>query len=577
MAAALNAQNGHGLSAYIWDADEDRFTWAGDPQGVLGLPASDCPRTNARLHSMINPQQAAARLAALSAVFGHFAGAGAAGLTPPSFTLTYNIRRADGTVIEVTETATLRQDGIGGAKVLFGFLKVRETSAAQSSLPSALMGGVHAGRSYLIDEISGWAAGHPAGDTGYLVAAGIDRLGLMNDVFGARYVDELIDLAGRRLCRLAGDSAVAARIGGDVFGIFFTGAGTRDMATSVRHMLRHFNTTPLESSRGPVSIHLSMGGVAVHAPVVDSASLIVAAETALRAAKDKGRGCFVARDEIAGRADKGRQLLEMGDHFLRALKDDRVRLAFQPVMDSQTHDTRFHECLIRMMDADGTVHSAAKFMPAVESLGLNRMVDQYALRAAVHELSLFPDLQLSVNVSHLTLFQPDWLRNVVYLLRDKPAVARRLIIEMTETTAISDMRHTARIVATLKDLGCRVALDDFGSGYTAFTQLRDWNIDIVKIDKSFVRGMDQDENKLFVRTLQRLADGIDLETVGEGAETMADAARLADDGVDYVQGYVFGFPKVERVWLPKTHDFRQISLGRAPKESLEKTPPSVVL
>ena len=118
---------------------------------------------------------------------------------------------------------------------------------------------------------------------------------------------------------------------------------------------------------------------------------------------------------------------------------------------------------------------------------------------------------------------------------------------------------TKLIVRTLQDLGCRVALDDFGAGYTAFCHLKDLGVDIVKIDKSFIRNIDDEHNHLFVKTLKMLAEGVNVETVGEGAETMAEAKLLTDDGIDHIQGFVYGFPRVERLWLPKDHVHRQIS------------------
>jgi EAL domain-containing protein (putative c-di-GMP-specific phosphodiesterase class I) len=113
-------------------------------------------------------------------------------------------------------------------------------------------------------------------------------------------------------------------------------------------------------------------------------------------------------------------------------------------------------------------------------------------------------------------------------------------------------------VRTIQDLGARVALDDFGAGYTAFAQIKQLDVDLVKIDKQFIRNIGQSENHLFVKTLQSLADGVDIETVGEGVETMTDAKQLIRDGINHIQGYAFGFPSVERVWLPKDHIYRKI-------------------
>ena len=138
-------------------------------------------------------------------------------------------------------------------------------------------------------------------------------------------------------------------------------------------------------------------------------------------------------------------------------------------------------------------------------MGLSRLVDHHALRMAIQELTMFPDLRLSVNVSNLSLNTHDWLRNLVSALRDRPSVAQRLIVEVTESAVINDPTTLKRIVSTLKDLGCRVALDDFGAGYTAFSQLKDLKVDIVKIDKSFIRNINEEHNHLFVRTLKSLA------------------------------------------------------------------------
>jgi EAL domain-containing protein (putative c-di-GMP-specific phosphodiesterase class I) len=244
---------------------------------------------------------------------------------------------------------------------------------------------------------------------------------------------------------------------------------------------------------------------------------------------------------------------------MKAMNGDRLRIAFQPVIGAQEKDISFHESLIRLIDDDGKIIPAGAFMPAIEELGLSRLVDHYALRMAIHELEMFPDLSLSVNVSNLSLNNNDWLRSLVALLRDRPSVANRLVVEITESSSVKDPKKTKRIIRTLKDLGCRVALDDFGAGYTAFSQLKDLDVDIVKIDKSFIRNISEEHNHLFVQTLKALAEGIDIKTVGEGAETHAEADLLSSDGIDYIQGYVYGFPKVERVWLPENHKYRLIS------------------
>jgi diguanylate cyclase (GGDEF)-like protein len=418
----------------------------------------------------------------------------------------------------------------------------------------------HYGRLLISQKIIEWGQENQVSQNavGYLLVVGIDRLSMFNDAFGASFTDDIIDLTGKRLRHIMGGAGTVARIDGDVFAMFFSNAPHAEMAAVAHHLLHNFNDSPLQTSRGPIGIGISIGGIVVHHECKEPADMLTKAEMAMQMAKDKGRGRFISYNEASGEASNTRMLLESGDSFLRALKDNRVRLAFQPVINSQTSDVTFHESLIRFYDEAGKLHSAGSFIDAIEKMGLSRLLDRHAMRMAIHELSMFDSLSLSVNVSNLTLSDPDWLRGLVGALRDRADIASRLIIEITESAIIQDIKKTIRIVDTLRDMGCRVALDDFGSGYTAFSQMKDLDISLVKIDKSFIRGISEKENHLFIRTLQTLAKGVNIETVGEGAETMADAKLLASDGIDHIQGYVFGFPSIERVWLPKGHEHRKI-------------------
>lgn len=552
----------NGVIAYMWNPAQDRFEWAGAMEEVLGLVPGDRPLTNAQLHGFMNPQMVPQRLSALHAALQQQE----VGESVPGFRVSYNIRRADGGQINVEENATV-QRASDGSRIVHGFIRVAEAGrnkgAADMNAVAPLpgVGMTHGGRLALRQKIDEWVVLHENahGASAYLLVVDIDRMALINDAYGARFADELIEKTGNRLRQLAGDAAFVARIDGDVYGLFFGNAVATEMAAVSRHMLKNFFDVPLHTSKGPVVVSVSIGGVALTArDRVDSGTILTRAEIAMRAAKDRGRSCFVCYSEAAQQVAENRKILESTDTFLRALKGDRIKLAFQPIIDSRNGRISFHECLMRMIGEDGKIHAAGSFIPAIEKMGLSRLVDQYALRMAVQELGVFPDLQLSVNVSARTLVDQDWLRGLVAMLRDRPSVARRLIVEVTESCVIHDMDKALRVIRTVQDLGARVALDDFGAGYTAFSQIKKLDVDLVKIDKQFIRNIGQSENHLFVKTLQSLADGVDIETVGEGVETMSDAKQLIRDGINHIQGYAFGFPSVERVWLPKDHMHRKI-------------------
>src|SRR5262249_37864866 len=138
-------------------------------------------------------------------------------------------------------------------------------------------------------------------------------------------------------------------------------------------------------------------------------------------------------------------------------------------------------------------------------------------------------------------------------LQDRASLAQRLIVEITETAALKDLDETARLITTVRAFGCRVALDDFGAGYTSFRQLHAMTVDAIKIDGSFVRSIEQrPEAQTIVRTLVGIADAFNLETVAECVETHAEAQVLSEMGVPYFQGFLYGRPTLERPWLQKS-------------------------
>ncbi|HJN60716.1 MAG TPA: EAL domain-containing protein [Alphaproteobacteria bacterium] len=235
-----------------------------------------------------------------------------------------------------------------------------------------------------------------------------------------------------------------------------------------------------------------------------------------------------------------------------ALRNKSFQLYYQPVVGAKAQRLKFYECLLRMFDEQGELLPAGEFLPIAEKMGLIRSIDRFVLDVVVGELNESPDARLAINISSLSTTYPSWLRAFTTQVKEHEEIARRLVVEITETTALHDMRETTRFIAALKEMGCRVALDDFGAGYTSFRHLQELSVDIVKIDGSFVKTIDENTNsQLFVETLQSFADGLGMETVAECVETQHIAELLARYGVTYFQGYHFGAPSANRPWDPK--------------------------
>ncbi len=242
--------------------------------------------------------------------------------------------------------------------------------------------------------------------------------------------------------------------------------------------------------------------------------------------------------------------MDIGDGVQEALKEDRILLAYQPVVDAKSHGVSYFECLVRMYDREGALVPAAQFIPAIEQLGLMRSIDNRVRDLAIAALERFPEVNLAINISGLTATERSWLRGLVARLKGRSDLASRLIVEITETTALMDIDETSRFVSSLRALGCRVALDDFGAGFTTFHHLRALTVDVVKIDGSFIRAITGDkENQIFIRNLLALAETLGVSTVAECVETEEDANYLTREGVSLLQGYYFGRPEVDEAQL----------------------------
>ena len=230
------------------------------------------------------------------------------------------------------------------------------------------------------------------------------------------------------------------------------------------------------------------------------------AQEALNNAKAKRLGSFLVYRPNVERDAIRRENVRAADEIVNALNERRILLAFEPVVDARTRNSIFHECLMRIRRADGTLVRAHDVIPVAERLGLVRMLDHRVLELLVSEMTAVPTLAASLNVSPSSATDPDWWSALGAMLRASKGVAERLTIEITEMSAIQDIDDTRAFVSRAKDLGCRIAIDDFGAGYTSFRNLRKLGVDIVKIDGAFVQNIARSaDDRAFVQTLIDLA------------------------------------------------------------------------
>lgn len=530
---------------YEWDLVTDAVAWVGDSAALFG-PGRHRVASGDGFNGRINAEDLPGRLKALDRYYR----------TREPYDLEYRVRRPDGSFCWVHDRAQAEFSHDGRPLLLRGVLrridrrKAYETRLELSANFDDLTGQFNRARLRDALQQSITHAMRYSGTGGFLLID-VDRLGEVNDAYGYATADAVIVAAAQRIERAVGASDTVGRIGGDVFGVTLDQCGEKELEAVANALVAQFRDEPLRTSLGPVPVTVSIGGVSYPEYVKTPTEAIGKAEAALTEAKRLGQNRFVRyRMSEAEQADH-RRMLKVGESVKRALKRDELVLAYQPVVDAGTAGVRFHECLLRIVRSDGGLASAGEFIPVAERLGMTRLIDRRVLEMVVEELARAPDITLAMNISGITASDRAWLRTLVALLRDAPAVACRLVVEITETAAIQDLEETARFVASARDLGCKVALDDFGAGYISFRHLKSLTVDIVKIDGSFVRGLPaRPDNLVFIRSLISLAQSFGLETVAECVEDAADAALLRREGITMLQGWHFGRPTTHRPWLP---------------------------
>lgn len=255
-------------------------------------------------------------------------------------------------------------------------------------------------------------------------------------------------------------------------------------------------------------------------------------------------------DEASKHLNIFKNNMSMAAYLQKAVTEGRLRLAYQPIIRISTGGVDSYEALLRIIDENGEVKSAGPYIPIAEEFGFIEDIDLKVFDLVYHELELDNDVVLGMNVSTISAIGDKWLNHVRSKLLDKGDIARRMIIEITETGLHRDSQKTVAFVDTLKSIGCQIAIDDFGAGYTSFTQLKLFNVDIIKIDGAFIRDLvDNPDSQLFVETLQNFAQAFCLDTIAECVETGDIARKLIQMKVPFLQGYYFNKALNYRPWI----------------------------
>jgi diguanylate cyclase (GGDEF)-like protein/PAS domain S-box-containing protein len=393
--------------------------------------------------------------------------------------------------------------------------------------------------------------GERYGAEGAVLVLDIDDFKSVNDTLGHSAGDELIiDVAGALRDRLR-ESDVLARLGGDEFAVLLPQVdpeGAKLVADDLVRTVREVRVRRPDGRQRSVTTSIGVAPILTIETSTTVDDLLVMADVAMYEAKEAGSDrAAVHRAEEAGEEPRVMARLTWADRIRTALEEDRFVLHAQPIVDLGSGEACQHELLLRMVDEDGEVVPPGVFLHVAERVDLmpeiDRWVVQHAIELIAERRALGEDLVLEVNLSGRSTGDPEILRLIEEGLREHQVDASRLIFEVTETVAISNIPRAQHFASRLAELGCRFALDDFGAGFGSFYYLKHLPFDVLKIDGEFVRHCTQSPtDQVLIKAVVDIARGLGKRTVAEHVGDDETVALLRELGVDLGQGFHLGRP-----------------------------------
>jgi diguanylate cyclase (GGDEF)-like protein/PAS domain S-box-containing protein len=388
------------------------------------------------------------------------------------------------------------------------------------------------------------------GGVGALLFLDVDHFKYVNDNFGHRTGDQLIVGVGSVLREMMRDAnGELFRLGGDEFAIHLPSAlraQAMDVAEKALDAVRHYR---FQAGEKKVVSNLSASaGIALY-PFHgnDVLALLSNVDIAMYQAKEHGRNRFMVFDQSSDNLRSTHRRVHWAKKLRDALDEDRLVLFSQPVVRLTDQQPVHHEILVRIRDEEGKYITPGNFIEIAENLGLVKEIDmrvvQKLLRYMQERGEAGQKVRYFVNLSRVSITDSDWVKRFIGLLETTPVKPSQLAFEITETAAMSEIDVTLAFIRSLKGMGCRFALDDFGAGFSSFYYLKRFDVDYLKIDGSFIRDLATDDSsRIFVKALNDVARELGKQVVAEWVETPEALKILLEMGAQFGQGYLFHRP-----------------------------------
>lgn len=411
----------------------------------------------------------------------------------------------------------------------------------------------------------------------------LDQFKTINDTCGHSAGDQLLRRVSSDLQTITRREDVLARLGGDEFGLLMTNCDEESAITLAKRIYEYFQTMYFQHNDDVFAVRASIGFVHISGQFESTEEVMAAADLACYSAKDRGRNeLYIFNQDNDETADRRSEMMWL-PKLQMALRCDNFRLFVQPIVDitasNSTASFTHYEILLRLETEEGKLITPMQLIVAAERYNLMRDIDRWVINKAIDTIAKL-SIELgryiptfSINISGQSSVDkelPDFLRNKINSAGINPS---KLVFEITETSAITNMQAATEFVEALHTIGCKLALDDFGSGMSSFGYLKSLPVDYLKIDGQFIKNIHTSEvDREMVRCMQTVADILGIETVAEYVENEEIVEVIRELNIGYAQGYHYSKP------LPIESLFKQEPQSKAacipfPIESLFKQDP----
>ena len=478
--------------------------------------------------------------------------------TGDPFSAEYRMFHKDGHVVWVHDEATMVRDGRGMSRFSHGVImdisdrKRGDEDVAFQAYHDELTGLPSRSMFEELLELSLARARRHEGSVA-VACVDVDDFRLVNDSLGHASGDELLKMVAHRLREATRETDLVARRGGDQFLMLIAdlereAAGDMDTAVvraeAAAQRVQQAMAAPFEVGGTELYLSVSVGISLFPQDADDAGSLQRNADAAMYESKKAGPAGYVVSSR--GAFDSAAKL-QFVTRLRKAVESQRWALHYQPVLALESGAMTGVEALIRWIEPDGTMVPPIEFIPLAEELGLIELIGDWVVRELVYQAQAWRELgielEIGFNLSPRQFWQPDLSERILARINEGSIDPSRVLVEITETSAMMDPDRAQRILSQLHDGGLGIAIDDFGTGYSSLSRLREMPVNVLKIDRSFVSNVDTDaQSASIVSAFLELARGLGMTTLAEGIETEAELSFLTERGCQLGQGYLFSRP-----------------------------------